>query len=129
MSRFDIDQMTRVQRSVERAVKEKDPQLFASLYSETGAMLPQDGRIVQGRAAIAEEFGNWLDAGFVKQTLEGVELTAGDTVAVEEGVAIAGFADGSEVRSNYIVVHVRQDDGSWLMHRDIWTRGSSGTGF
>ncbi|KXX60921.1 YybH family protein [Rhodococcus sp. LB1] len=115
------EHLAEVHRSVVRAIEERDPALFASLYTDAGTMLTPDGRAVRGREAIAEEFGNWLAAGFVKQTLEDVNLTIGDTVAVEEGIAIGEFVEGSEVRSNYIVVHVRQDVGSWLMHRDMWT--------
>ncbi|RZL84129.1 MAG: SgcJ/EcaC family oxidoreductase [Rhodococcus sp. (in: high G+C Gram-positive bacteria)] len=122
MSTFDREELADVHRSVVRAIEDRDPALFASLYTDTGTLLTPDGRSVGGRDAIAEEFGHWLAAGLVAQTLEDVELTIGDTVAVEEGRAIGEFAAGSEVHSNYIVVHIRQDDGSWLMHRDIWTR-------
>ena len=115
-------ELAKVHRAVVQAIDERNPALFASLYTADGALLPPDGRTVRGRAALAEEFGNWLAAGFVEQKLEGVSLVAGDGLAVEEGVAVGGFADGTSARSNYIVVHVRQDDGSWLMSRDIWTR-------
>ncbi|MEN0139325.1 MAG: SgcJ/EcaC family oxidoreductase [Rhodococcus sp. (in: high G+C Gram-positive bacteria)] len=122
MSTFDREKMAEVQRNVVRAIDERNPLLFATLYTEAGALLPSDGRVVRGRNSIADFFGNWLTAGFVKQTLADVELTVGDAVAVEEGLATAGYADGSEISSRYLVVHVRQDDGSWLMHRDIWTQ-------
>jgi uncharacterized protein (TIGR02246 family) len=121
MSEFDSHKLEGVQAAVVRAIDECDPELFASLYEPAGALLPADGTVIRGRDAIAAFFKSWLADGFQTQTLEGVELTVGDAVAVEEGVAIAGYADGSSKRSNYIVVHVRQPDGTWLMHRDIWT--------
>ncbi|PBC46122.1 hypothetical protein CJ179_23645 [Rhodococcus sp. ACS1] len=121
MSTFDREQLADLHCSVVRAIEDRDPALFASLYTSDGRLLTPDGRSVHGRDAIAEEFGNWLRAGLVTQAVENVQLTIGDTVAVEEGRAIGEFAAGSEVHSNYLVVHVRQDDGSWLMHRDIWT--------
>jgi ketosteroid isomerase-like protein len=53
-----------------------------------------------------------------------VRLLADVDVAVEEGQAIAEFTgdDGTTShRAHYVVIHQRQSDGSWLMHRDIWT--------
>ncbi|MFC9786326.1 YybH family protein [Rhodococcus sp. NPDC127528] len=125
MATFE-EHLTEVHRNVVRAVDERDPGLFASLYTDAGTLLTPDGRAVRGRAAIAEEFARWLIDGFVRQSLENVQLTVGDTVAVEEGVAVGEFAGRPAVRSNYVVVHLRQDDGSWLMHRDIWTRVGAG---
>ena len=103
MNTFDLSE---VHRAVVQAIDERNPALFASLYTEDGALLTPDGRTIRGRTAIAEEFGNWLAAGFVEQKLEGVALLTGDGLAVEEGVAVGGFADGSKSRSNYIVVHL-----------------------
>lgn len=121
MTEFSAAALRAVQESVVRAIDNQDPELFASLYALEGTLLPADGSVIRGRDAVAAFFKNWLAEGFQTQTLEGVELIVGDTVAVEEGLAIAGYADGSSVRSNYIVVHVKQPDGTWLMHRDIWT--------
>ncbi|GAA4489741.1 hypothetical protein GCM10023094_51820 [Rhodococcus olei] len=125
MATFE-EQLAETHREVVRAIDERDPARFASLYTDTGMLLTPDGRSVRGRNAIAEEFGAWLAAGMVGQSLDAVELTVGDTLAVEEGVAVGEFVDGSEARSNYVVVHVRGDDGIWLMHRDIWTRIGAG---
>lgn len=121
MTTFE-EHLATVHGGVVQAIEDKDPELFASFYAEVSVLLPPDGRRVLGRGAISEEFGNWLTAGFISQTLENVELTVGDTMAVELGIAVGGFADGSKARSNYVVVHTRQDDGSWLMQCDIWTR-------
>lgn len=127
MPAFDTTRLADVHGTVLRAIDARDAGLFASLYTTTGALLPPDGRTVRGREAIGAEVQSWFDAGLVGQRLEGVDLTVGDRVAVEEGVAVGSFADGTEARSNYLVVHVRQDDGSWLMDRDIWTRVDAAT--
>lgn len=121
MSSFTAEAMREVQAQVVRALADNDPDLFASLYAPDGALLPPDGSVAHGRDAIAAFFKGAVEHGFRTQTLEDVQLTVSNTIAVEEGIAIAGFANGSSVRSNYVVIYTQQPDGSWLMHRDIWT--------
>ena len=116
--------MVRTQEAVVAAVREKDPVAFAKLYSEDGTLYPPDGSAHRGRAQIESAFAAMLAAGFSDQTVRDVELLIDGQLAVEEGVAVAEFTvDGltTSHRAHYIVIHQRQDDGNWLMCRDIWT--------
>jgi uncharacterized protein (TIGR02246 family) len=121
---FDHECMVSAQQAVVAAVRRRDPVAFANLYSEDGILYPPDGSVHRGRAQIESAFAAMLVAGFSDQTVREVELVVDDRVAVEEGVAVAEFTlDGltTSGRAHYIVIHQRQDDGTWLMWRDIWT--------
>lgn len=121
---FDHEALALVHRAVERAIAAKDCDGFADLYTTDGALLPPDGSLVSGRTAIRSAFSDWLKAGFVRQSVELVDLRSDGSIAYEEGRAVGSFrADVETVHksSRYLIVHLRQQDGSWLMHRDIWT--------
>lgn len=123
-STFDTDDLAAAHRGVEQAIAGRDSSVFASLYTDDAALLPPDGSLITGRAAIAEAFDGWLAAGFVRQTVESVEVCGDGGIAIEEGLATGRFVcDGHtrDARSRYLIVHLRQGDGRWLMHRDIWT--------
>jgi uncharacterized protein (TIGR02246 family) len=121
---FDQAAMIRTQRAVVAALKDRDPVAFANLYTEDGTLYPPDGSTHRGRAQIESAFAGMLAAGFSNQTVRDVELLVDDRLAVEEGLAVAEFTrDGLSTtgRAHYVVIHQRQEDGGWLMWRDIWT--------
>jgi ketosteroid isomerase-like protein len=119
VSAFTEERLAQVHAAVRTAIADRDPQAFSALYDTSAVLLPPDGRVVRGTGGAAEEFGQWLAAGLTRQTLENVELTVADTLALEEGIAVGEFGDDI-VRSNYIVVHARTADGEWRMVRDMW---------
>ncbi|GEL20220.1 YybH family protein [Pseudonocardia asaccharolytica] len=130
---YSREQLAEVHAAVVRSIEQKDAALFASLYTQDGALLMPDGQVVQGRTAIERVFSEWLDLGFVQQEVEVVEFTSDNLIAVEEGRAAGTFRDdaGETVHcSNYLIVHRLEADGVWRMHRDIWTSigGSSSQG-
>lgn len=131
---FNATQLADVHAAVVRSIEEKDAEMFASLYTEDGALLLPDGSIISGRGAIAGAFKSWLEAGFVRQQVEVIDLHSDGSLAVEEGRAAGTFSTeaGEQVsQSNYLIVHLLGADGRWLMHRDIWTAvgKDSGAGY
>ena len=131
---FSAEELAKVHAAVVRSIEEQNAAMFASLYTEDGALLLPDGSVVSGRSAIAEAFEAWIAAGFVRQEVEVLDLYSNWDLAVEEGRAAGTFQtdDGYVVHSsNYVIVHRRGIDGEWLMHRDIWTAvgETSGSGY
>ncbi|MCK9249901.1 MAG: nuclear transport factor 2 family protein [Solirubrobacteraceae bacterium] len=121
---FDHARMVEVQQAIVRAIEERDADAFAELYAPDGALLPPDGSVHAGRDAVRAAFAGMLAEGFAKQTVVDPRLVVDDGLAVEEGRAVAEFHKDGEVvvgRCNYLIVHRRQRDGSWLMERDMWT--------
>lgn len=123
-SAFTHEDMLAAQQAVVAAIRTKDPVAFAKLYAEDGTLYPPDGSAHRGRAEIEAAFDGLLAAGFAGQQVRDVVLRVDEQTAVEEGLAVAEFTvEGatSTHRAWYIVIHRRQSDGTWLMHRDIWT--------
>lgn len=117
--------LTAFHDALAHAVKTRDLDGFAALYTHDCVLLPPDGSVLRGRDIIAQNFGRWVDAGFVDQTVEEViDLKVGEFVAVEEAISRGTFlVDGEKVvkRNNYVVSFVKGADGAWLMDKDIWT--------
>ena len=102
------------------AVARKDYAAMAALYTENAMVLPPDGRIVTGKPAIEEFWRSAANAlGLTDATLKTRDLeVAGDT-AYEVGEANLKLGGGA-VMVKYLVVWVRDGDGNWRLHRDIW---------
>lgn len=120
MTVFDENRLAAVHRAVVIAIAEKDAHGFAALYEPDGSLLPPDGRVIRGRAAIRAALTALLDRGLQGQRVEVDDLLADGELAVEVGRGFMRTAAG-ESESNYLIVHRRQPDGSWLIWRDIWT--------
>lgn len=122
---FDREKLATVHRAVATAIADKNPDALAALYEEGGSLLPPTGQVIQGRAAITAVVGELLVHGLSGQRVEVDELVVSGDLALEAGrayVEIRDHAGGFDVsENNYLIVHRRQQDGSWLMWRDIWT--------
>jgi uncharacterized protein (TIGR02246 family) len=120
-----------VHRAVVRAIEEQDAAGFAALYTQDGTLMMPDGQIVSGREAIERKFAAWLDAGFVRQDVAVTDFVQSEDLAIEVGNAAGTFqtVEGMSVsRSNYLIVHRRDKDGTWGIYRDIWTAVSGEQG-
>jgi uncharacterized protein (TIGR02246 family) len=121
--RAAVDSITAVFVATMNAGKFGD---VAVLYAEDAMVLPAESPAVKGRAAIKTYWEGLaaVKATDLKLTLE--ELEVHGDVAIEYGTysfnltppgAAAAVADNGK----YIVVWKRQSDGSWQMHRDMFS--------
>jgi ketosteroid isomerase-like protein len=93
---------------------------LGSTYTEDAAILPPNGEITRGRAAIQTFWGGVLDMGLKGATLETVELSTYPTGATEVGLYTLLVAGGQVAdRGKYIVIWKQAGD-AWKWHRDIW---------
>ncbi len=97
---------------------------LAALYTEDGQLLPPDGEVVSGRAAI-QEFAaknNPPDGPtFEFATIE--TLVFGD-YAHRQGNFTVKAPDGSAVESGKFIELWKKVGGKWLIHRDMWSRNA-----
>jgi ketosteroid isomerase-like protein len=102
------------------AVARKDYAAMAALYTENAMVLPPDGPIVTGRPAIEEFWRSAANAlGLTGAVLRTRDLeVAGDT-AYEVGEANLNLG-GGQITVKYLVVWMKDADGNWRLHRDIW---------
>ena len=100
---------------------------LAALYTEDGQLLPPDGEVVSGRAAI-QEFAaknNPPDGpAFEFATIE--TLVVGDYAHRQGSFTIKG-PDGAARGSGKFIELWKKVDGKWLIHRDIWNRNAPAT--
>jgi uncharacterized protein (TIGR02246 family) len=106
------------------AFKAGDAATIASLYTETGRMLPPDATEISGREAIQAEWQSWIDGGFKDLTLEAQEVEASGDLAYEIGsFSLQVPAENNDMvtaSGNYVVVWKRGAEGSWRLHVDTW---------
>lgn len=108
------------------AMKAGDATALAGLYTDDALLMAPTTPQLQGRAAIANVFGEW----FTQMKITDFALTAGDVIpagdyAVETGaysmtMQLKGEAAPVTDKGKYIVVWKRGADGSWKLHRDVW---------
>lgn len=114
--------------AIARAVAERDTEAFADLYTLDGVLMTPDGALIQGRPAIKDAIGRFLEAGLVKQEAWLTGLVVADGLIVEQSRTRGTIRSGTRMTSaenNCVVTHVL-DNGTWRMHQDIWntTTGS-----
>jgi ketosteroid isomerase-like protein len=112
-----LDNMSKV---FEDAIRSGDVVAAANLYADDGMILPPNVGAIQGRGAIAAYFKTMTDNGF------SLKLTPTDSwmdgkLASRTGTYIVVDKTGAEIeRGKWLEVWKQQDDGRWLMVRDMW---------
>jgi uncharacterized protein (TIGR02246 family) len=106
-----------------------DATAVAARYTEDGALLPPDGKRVDGRAAIEAFWKGAIDGGLKNLTLKTVEVDERGDLAYEVGdLSLDAPGEGgamTTVRGKYVVVWKKDGDGMWRLHRDIWNTGAA----
>lgn len=106
-----------------KAVSDRDFAAFAAWYAEDAILLPPEGPLVQGRAAIQA----WAAAfpPFTDFTLQQVEVDGRADLAYVRGtyamtIAVPGAPAPVQDRGKYIEIWRKQADGTWKIARDMF---------
>ena len=103
----------------EAALNSGDLDSLMALYSEQSRLLPPNGEMAQGLAAVEGAFGGMIEAG-LRGELETLEAMAAGDLGHRVGTYVLRSAEGDVVdRGKYIETWSR-DDGSWKITNDIW---------
>ena len=107
------------------ALGRADSEALAALYTADATLLPPAAAPISGREAIRRFWQAGLDAGIVAIRLEAARLDHDTRLAYELGsyeLRLEPAASKTIVdRGNYVLVHSRQDDGSWRRRVEIFT--------
>ncbi len=103
------------------AFARQDAAGMADLYTMDGQLLPANSDFVTGASAIEEFWGGAMGMGIRTAKLETVEMEAHGDMAVEVGKYALGGEGGLALDHGKYVVIWKNDDGTWKLHRDIWT--------
>lgn len=99
------------------ALQAGDARAASAVYTADAQLLPPSTELVEGRPAIEAFWQAGIDAGLSAVELEQLKLECDGRFAYEIGRYALRLrpADGESVvdRGKYVLVHARQDDGSW----------------
>lgn len=93
---------------------------MASLYTETGQLMPPNSDVLEGRDAVQAAFQGFMDMGVKEIRLEALEVEGDVGTATEVGRYTLEAADGSVIDSGKYIVIWKQESGEWKLHRDIF---------
>ena len=113
--RFDLTGATAAHRAFATALRRGDAAAVSALYTESAWLLAPAAAPIRGRTAIEQYWQTGVDAGVRDVDLEPVRFETRRDVIYELGrYAVAVERDGPVAdRGDYLLVHERQDDGSW----------------
>jgi uncharacterized protein (TIGR02246 family) len=103
------------------AFKRGDATAIANLYTSAAQLLPANSDFVRGTAAIRTFWQSVIDMGLKGASLETIEVEGHGDTAIEVGrYRLLAAGDAVADQGKYVVVW-KNDDGTWKLHRDIWT--------
>ena len=105
----------------EAAASRSDGPGVAALYTADGQLLPAQSDFVTGIQAIGQFWQAVFDSGIKSASLVTVEVESHGDTAYEVGSFELRGADGNVLDHGKYVVIWKKEDGSWKLHRDIWT--------
>ncbi len=94
---------------------------LAALYTENGQLLPAHSDFVTGKQAIQAFWQGAMDMGMKSANLEALEIEDHGDTAIEVGKYTLRGEGGQVFDMGKYVVILKQEDGQWKVHRDIWT--------
>jgi len=113
-----LDSLGKAAESFVGAFNRGNAAAIAALFTPRGKILGSDGETLAGRQAIEEYYSDLFagdDVPLIALEASEVQLIA-PGVAIEEGLVHLTLGEDEPVRSiGYLVTHVEQADGSWLM--------------
>jgi ketosteroid isomerase-like protein len=116
MSRSDIDALN---ATFMQGMEKGDAAVVASVYGAGARLMPPASDVLTG-AAIEQYWQGAIDSGVTDGVLETVSFEEHGDVALEEGRYTIRVGGAVVDTGKYVVVHRRQDDGSWKFGTDIW---------
>ena len=103
------------------AFKRGDATALANLYTSEAQLLPANSDFVRGTAAIRTFWQSVIDMGLKGASLETIEVEGHGDTAIEVGrYRLLAVGDALADQGKYVVVW-KNDNGTWKLHRDIWT--------
>lgn len=96
-----------------------DVEGIVDLYTEDARLMPPNGTIKMGHAAVREEFGAMIDAGITGE-LTSLESKAVGNVAYNLGTYHLRIGGETLDEGKWVETWQRGDDGVWRISNDIW---------
>ena len=108
----------------EAALNTKDIDAMVALYESNARLLPPNGEMISGSAAVRNIFGGMIDAGLSGE-LESVETVVSGDIAYNIGTYTLMSGDTQVDIGKYMETWHRGDDGQWRYTNDMWSSDMS----
>jgi len=106
---------------IESAFARGDAADIANCYTDNGMLLPVGADFVKGKRAIEAFWQEAIDMGINTLKLDIVEVEQHGDTAIEMSKYTMRSADDQMVDHGKGIVIWKYTDGTWKLHRDIWT--------
>jgi uncharacterized protein (TIGR02246 family) len=93
---------------------------MATLYTESGQLMPPNSDFVTGKQALQATFQAFMDMGIKAIKLETIEAEGYGDTASEVGRYTLEDEGGQVLDQGKYIVIWKQEAGQWKMHRDIF---------
>lgn len=101
------------------ALNAKDIDTLVDLYASDARLLPPNGTMKSGRAAVRAEFGAMIDAGLSAE-LTSIEAMVSGDIGYNVGTYTLMSGDTQVDVGKFMEIWHRGDDGQWRYSNDIW---------
>jgi len=102
------------------AYAQRNAESIGELFTENAEFHDEFGERIEGRNAIVERFRALFESSeeaIIEEVLLERVRPIAETVVLEEGIVVASeTSDGRRFRNRYVALHVKQDDGRWLIN-------------
>ena len=99
----------------------KDAAIIATAYTTDAEAFPPNSDVVKGRPALQKLWQSVLDSGIAAFELTTMEVESAGNIAYEVGTYAMKTKDGKVADHGKYCVVYKQENGQWLLHRDIWS--------
>lgn len=103
----------------EAALNAADIDAIVDLYTSDARVMPPNGKMASGSAAVRAEFGAMIDAGLGGE-LNSVEAMVLGDVGYNVGTYTLQVGEDVVDTGKYVEIWNRGDDGQWRIANDIW---------
>jgi len=103
----------------EAALNAGDIDALVDLYASDARLLPPNGKIKSGSAAVRAEFGAMIDAG-LNANLTSIEAKVSGDIGYNVGTYTLMLGDTQVDAGKYMETWRRGEDGQWRYSNDIW---------
>lgn len=106
--------------ALETAYNRNDAKACADVFTDDGAVLPDNAPALNGKAAIADYFQDNVNRNLVYDTQSTLSMVSGD-LAFEQGTyRVRNIAEGRDVEVGKYLNIFKNVNGEWKIYRNIW---------
>ncbi|WP_303310026.1 SgcJ/EcaC family oxidoreductase [Hymenobacter sp. BT730] len=114
------DEIRRANDTFEASFARGDSAAIASLYTESGVVLPTGMEPIQGTAGIQAFWQGAMEMGIKQIKLKTREVEELEDTAIELGNYTLFAGNGQQIDQGKYMVVWKEQGGQWKLHQDIW---------